>query len=428
MAHLDYLTKQEILEMKNPIDTLQLLNGSCFYPASGAGPSDGRPIKYCNTIWRKLNINSFIYTDLIATESKLLYELEHIAGYHILAHRPLSKEEYMCKDWQLELSPDDNYSDTFDHRPARFKPFAHWAVMERNQTKNCLHGPKRFSIIFIGGEGPEGGEGVRNYQHLYCSRGLAPKMLCLIQCWGAFSGNHEDWARPSSSLHYTFRKFGKLPEYICIGSSGKIHGVQRLADSPFMNDVLKVKYVGYDYYSREKGIRINDSIFRNVQVFQRDGKKYLKLTCSRYDVAPLIYDITNSPFDVETIVDNLLLTEKDHIPTQAEILNDWIGFKAPVEKCFAGVRPNLSLEIQKPDAHKYPMVADAIAVGSAIFKMCQFHHNTVYTQRMMDYLLSAQKIIESQFKVEPENATLAWKTKKMPLLIRYLEQFCTKVD
>jgi hypothetical protein len=429
MAYLDYLTKEDILYMENPIDTLQLLNDSCFYPACGSYPTDGRPIKYCNTIWRRLGINSFVYCDFLAAETILLNELNHIAGYHVFAHRPLRKEEYMCKDWKLVLSPDDKYSDTFDNRPLTFKPFCHWAIMERNQTKSCLHGPKRFSILFIGGEGPDGGEGVKTYQHLYCSRNLAPKLLVLSSCWGAFSGNHEDWASAKSSLHHTFRTFRQLPEYICVGDCGRIYGGQRVANSQFMNDVLKVRFLGYDLYSHEKGILVDASLFHNIRVIQRDdGRKFLKLTCSTYDIAPLMYDITRSPYDLNTIVENLMLPEVNDNPSPGEVLNGWIGFKAPVETCFAGVRPNLSLEIRKPDAHKNPMVADAIAVAKAVFRMCQFKHHTIYTQRMMDYLLSAQNIIESQFKAEPDNTTLDWQVMKIPLLIRYLEQFCKKVD
>lgn len=426
MAKLDYLTKEDIMYgVKNPIDDLNLLVDSCFYPTCGAVNCDGRPIKYCNTIWRRLNINSYVYCDFMATESVILHELEHVAGYRLYAYRKLTPDQYMCPGWKLKLSPDGlfTYSDTFDNRPAKYKPWAIWAVLERKSHKTPMHGHNRISIVFIGGEGPEGGEGVKCYQHLYSSRGLAPKMLCLIQCWGAFSGNYEDWANPKSSLHYTFRK-GKLPEYLGVGDYRQIFGVQRVANTPFMNEKLKIKYVGYDFTHKYKGIHIDNSINRKIQVLERSGKKFLSLTCAAWDIAPLVYDITHSPYDVETIVANLLLTEQN--ASQADILNAWIGFLPPVDTCYAGVQPHLNIEIQN-SIHKFPLVADAMNVVHAVFKMCQLNHITYYTQRMMDYLTVANKILANHIKVEPGNTEVVQKYAKSQDLLRYLPQFCTKV-
>ena len=59
---------------------------------------------------------------------------------------------------------------------------AHWVVFERNADRGEEHGPERFSLLFVCGEG------LATFPQLYCSRGRAPKMLCFIQCWG-FAGN-----------------------------------------------------------------------------------------------------------------------------------------------------------------------------------------------------------------------------------------------
>ena len=55
---LNELTRESIASGPVPMD--DLLRDSLYYPASR---TDGRPVKLCNTVWRRLGIDSFVYCD-----------------------------------------------------------------------------------------------------------------------------------------------------------------------------------------------------------------------------------------------------------------------------------------------------------------------------------------------------------------------------
>lgn len=282
--NLDNLTREDIL--CNDIPLTELLKDSVYYPASDL---DGRPIEYCNTCWRDLGVNSFVYCDFNVREEALVCDLKTVSGYSVLAHRRVSPKEYIPDDFCLELPGRDmgHYFSTFLGK-GQAHPFAHWVVFERNPDRDESHGPERFSLLFVGGEG------LATFQKLYCYNHIAPKMICFIQCWG-FAGNWTDFTAAENSFHRTIlRHKESLPEWLCMGNFDTINGEVKLRALP-EGVVLK------EYVSRlNLRLRAGSSLKEiekmregGVYSFSRKGRSYIALSihhCMDYAV----YDVTDS--------------------------------------------------------------------------------------------------------------------------------------
>ncbi len=155
-----------------PID--QMLTGSVFYPASGL---DGRPVKYLGGF-----SHSFVYADCNVSLEGLTQNLETFKGYRVLGSRTVRKEELCFKSFQPipPISYDGNPEDL--HVRKDFSPYALWAIYERLPEFGELHGPERFSLLFVGGEG------AASFQALYYSNQRTPSTVVLIKS-DAFTGN-----------------------------------------------------------------------------------------------------------------------------------------------------------------------------------------------------------------------------------------------
>lgn len=297
------LTPEDILGRRIPMK--ELLEGSVYYPACY---TDGRPIKYCNTIWRKLGVNSFVYCDFIMSEEKFLEQLKTVHGYHVLAHRSLSRDEYIPEGWTLELGGKNlhEYFDTFLGGKADFPPFAHWAVFERDSDRKPMHGPERFSLIYVGGEG------LATFQQLYCHHRVSPKMLCFIQCWG-FAGNWTDFTNPDAAFATTLRRHPEcIPDYVCIGSYDEIDGALRIKGTEYLGAHF-VKYASPKSIENLFGFKpacIKNSPDVSAHLAQKEGRTYLLMSLYANHLSYAVYDVSDSRYDINTIVDNLVLHEK----------------------------------------------------------------------------------------------------------------------
>ncbi len=292
-----------------PVPMGDLLKDSLYYPASR---TDGRPIRLCNTLWRSLGINSFVYCDFDVSETEFLRDTRTVLGYHVLGHRHLSREEYIPSDWRLEMvsseaRPDPmarhQYWDSFlgiTDGPAHF---AHWVVFERNAGRNEEHGPERFSLLFVCGEG------LATFQQLYCSRGLAPKMLCFIQCWG-FAGNWTNFTGVGEPFHQTLLKYREcVPEWLCLGDAWHIDGAQRLRGL----DDVGVTCCGYHSvdYLRTRFAE-PDQVFgehdRTAWTFPLADRRYVAVSIC-HQLTPVLYDISGFQGNLEAFLDYIVIRD-----------------------------------------------------------------------------------------------------------------------
>jgi hypothetical protein len=201
-----WLSKLTNVEQFSIHDVLQ---GSLYYPASGR---DGDPVKYLGGF-----IHSFIYVDYGIDYDEVKASLhgdEHgFSGYSTLSCRDISERELVPSGWTPK-SPD--VSDGNLARARRVKtPFAIWSVFERNSDQDESHGPKRFSILYICGDG------VATFQAIYLGNQCRPKVIAIIQPGTGFGGNWTDFREPDKIFGRSVlsNPEGK-PEYLLYGGWG----------------------------------------------------------------------------------------------------------------------------------------------------------------------------------------------------------------
>lgn len=155
-----------------PIQTM--LEGSVYYPACGV---DGDPVKYLGG-----NFHSFVYVDYGVGWHALRNELETFRGYGVFASRPVLEHELVPQGWAPRFpagyvprrSPSANWVK---------QPFAEWIVYERLGSYPENHGPKRFSLLYIGGDG------AASYQAVYHGNNAIPAVVAVIRPGTGFGGN-----------------------------------------------------------------------------------------------------------------------------------------------------------------------------------------------------------------------------------------------
>lgn len=203
----DWLMRPNFAHRQIPI--ADILQKSVFYPASAM---DGRPVKYLGGY-----SHSFIYADCNVTQEVLRANLDTFKGYRLYNSRPVAREELCFKVFQpIPPEPNDGNPRRLHIRPD-FSPYAIWATYERQSKFNEEHGPDRFSLLFVGGEG------VATFQSLYYSNQCAPSIITLIRCdaftgnWTSFLNPEEIFSRsvmqnPHGTPDYIFCDYGRGPE------------------------------------------------------------------------------------------------------------------------------------------------------------------------------------------------------------------------
>jgi len=173
------LTRQEIETQAFPL--FEVLGGSLYYPASGL---DGSPIRH----W-SIGVESFVYADMSVTQASYESELSHGAfrGYQLLASKPLHPTDLTPTGWRLQI-PECLDADVYqrlvvDALSDGTRPFAMWSIFERLPELSDAHGPQRFSLLYVRGEG------CATYQALYNSNCVLPKVMALVRPGTGFGGN-----------------------------------------------------------------------------------------------------------------------------------------------------------------------------------------------------------------------------------------------
>ncbi len=206
MSYLDDLTKESIEYGILPLQ--QLLQNSFFYPACGF---DGGVVEDCNTRRQELNIRSFIYCDYATGEEAFINEQNTFFGYHILGSRSVSPNELSPTGWEAFYNQDLNCGKYREF----WKPFIKWSIYKRDESKNEKHGPKVFSILYIGGEG------VSTYKALYWANKTSAKAMAIIQPGTGYGLNWTDFRDERRELGQVvnLNPSGK-PEIVYYGGQG----------------------------------------------------------------------------------------------------------------------------------------------------------------------------------------------------------------
>lgn len=222
MKQLDLLalTTDDIMMGELPLH--DLLENSAYYPSCGF---DGGVIKYCNENLRNEDICSFIYCDYAPEEKDVVSRAStEFKGYHVFAHRTVEMEEIGADeplpiDFSMTFYEEIRLYDLLENKPENL--YCHWLIMERDADFGHEHGPERFSLLYIRGEG------VATYAGLYCANRITPKVLGIIQPGHGFGGNWTNYGDPQACLsHFLKSNPAGMPSYVFFGGIG--HGYENL--------------------------------------------------------------------------------------------------------------------------------------------------------------------------------------------------------
>lgn len=148
-----------------------------YYPGAG---SDGQPV---HTFVQSHAAHLFIYVDYMLSSDDIKNELKNngFRGYNILDSIDLEEKDLTPNGWRPHVQPTREQIE----RMARFtdkKGFATLVIFERDKDLDDKHGPLRFAIIFIGGDG------IATYDAIFGNKN-APAPFCLILQDHGWGGN-----------------------------------------------------------------------------------------------------------------------------------------------------------------------------------------------------------------------------------------------
>lgn len=208
----------------NVFPLFDILKDSVYYPASN---HDGSVIRSLMG-----NFYSFVYVDyfdICNSEEilNLLYsESQGQKGYKPIFHRIISSEELSpnyanyieeVHDIKKITTAEEKSKYEFWIKNNENNAFAIWFIMERSDEFDEDHNPKRYSYLFIKGEG------VATYQAIYNFNKLKPKLVVIKGSIG-FTGNWTQFSNRSlifAKVVLDLNEAGK-PDYIfyCEGHYG----------------------------------------------------------------------------------------------------------------------------------------------------------------------------------------------------------------
>lgn len=186
---------------------LFLIN-SLYYPACDI---DGGVIKYCNEHYGEIGINSYVYADYGIEEKRLKDNLDSFYGYYLTKTSPVSAADL---GFDLSLIPECGDEDKVRIYAWRQKPFARYALFERDFGFGPEVGPEYFSLLYLGAEG------ITVYENLYLANGIVPKAMAIIQPGTGFGGNWTDFRNPDAPLTTSVMKGKTMPNYFFYGGHG----------------------------------------------------------------------------------------------------------------------------------------------------------------------------------------------------------------
>jgi len=170
-------------------DRRAVLANSIYYPGC---EFDASPIEAYGGF-----AHSFVYVDYYCEKETVLKKISRFGGYEPVFVREIEEEE-LSENLIQTTSP--RVTDFYGAQPedsiakiinrTRFNanspqiPYCVWAVMQRRSKTNVGHGPERFSLLYIFGEG------VATYQAIFNSNKIRP--IAIVIC-GADIGFGRNW-------------------------------------------------------------------------------------------------------------------------------------------------------------------------------------------------------------------------------------------
>ncbi len=183
-----------------------------YYPGSR---TDGSAVKFF-----RHEARCYVYADYFTEREEILAELDRhpFMGYSVRSRLDLTETDLAPPGCTMHI--DDTISKAFTDRVRRHwpyaRPFAFFAILERDDGFDETHGPGRLAILFIAADG------YAAYDALFCQSGRAAPYAILVETCG-FGG---DWQPPGFGnlgfgrgglLEDIARRTGRMPPYLLCG-------------------------------------------------------------------------------------------------------------------------------------------------------------------------------------------------------------------
>ena len=291
------------INIKGEVPLKEILQGSAYYAGSN---DDGFPMKVCNKMWGDLGINSFVYCDFFFTREEIKSGvLGVIAGYNLVNERWLGQEEFIPREWSLNLysTPKEKYLDRFWTDGPEPEHFAVWRIYKRTIHKDDSHGPEWLSFLYVCGEG------FATYQQLYCHNKVAPKLIFFVNYW-SMHRPQDDWESPQSAFFKMIKANHECaPEWVSHGN----HNAIKYALRVWNMEELGARMVGYKNEEELKALigeeaameQIKHPILgESVRRVVSEDKVYLLIECS----GTIVYEIIDKRLSCEELLAQIVKT------------------------------------------------------------------------------------------------------------------------
>lgn len=172
-----------------------------YYPGAYV---DGQPV---HTFVQAHAAHVFMYVDYMLSWEKIREELSErgFKGYRILASIEAKADDLTPRGWTPHVKPTREQFAQM-RRFAAAERFANLVIFERSDDYDEAHGPTRFAVIFIGGDG------IATYDAIFCNKN-APAPFCVVLQDHGFGGNWNHFGR-GGLMERAARESGTYPEYL----------------------------------------------------------------------------------------------------------------------------------------------------------------------------------------------------------------------
>jgi len=225
--NLESLSQSDIEAGSLPLNLL--LQDSLYYPSAGL---DGAIVKHFSNQYQ-----SFVMCDYAQGFDAFSKEVNHFKGYQIVGQRALVEKELIPNGWDMQIPPGVHLEEYLQYQSSFKTPFAHWAVYERLPEYDESHGVKRFSLLYIGGEG------VATYQALYWSNKQTAKALAIVQPGTGFGLNYTDFRDSNKPLGWVvLQNTSGTPDTIIYGGIGNEYSDLNWQDYKITETIISPYY------------------------------------------------------------------------------------------------------------------------------------------------------------------------------------------
>ena len=180
-----------------------------YYPGSG---HDGQPVSLCA---RAHAAHAFIYVDYGISNSAVRDMVRGVEdpvfpGYKVEYEEEVEELALRPGGWEPHVDPSELAG---ANERASVKPFRLYVAFGRDEDRDDEHGPERFAVLFVGGDG------IAMYDAIYCQPDRTPPpFLVVVQDHGF--GNNYDRFSADGLLERIACKTGVYPKYLLVGEGG----------------------------------------------------------------------------------------------------------------------------------------------------------------------------------------------------------------